>query len=267
LADDVTEVGGTQSIARAVALLRLVSEGSSSGLTLAALAAAAGLHRATAHRLLSALARDGLVEQDARHHYHPGTELWIMGEAAARRFDIREFGRTALECVALETEDTAYLSVRSGTQAICVGRCEGTFPIRTLSLSLGDRRPLGIGSGSLALLAFLDDADRHDVTERLEPLLVKYPAFSVALIRSAVEETRARGYSLVWGTIVPGMAAIGVPVLDRHGHAFAALSVAAIEARMSEPRRAQVVAVLRAQAGVLSNRLGANGQTKSSRRA
>src|SRR5262245_717852 len=260
----VAEIAGVQTVARAIALVRLVTQGPRIGMTLAEVAAKAGLHRATAHRLLAALAREHLLEQDESHRYHTGIDLWVLGEAAGRRFDIREFGRPALERIAAETQDTAYISVRNGSQAVCVGRSEGAFPIRTLSLSVGDRRPLGVGSGSLVLLAFLPEADREEVFERLGSELGSYPSFSPALIRTLVDETRERGYSFVGGTVLPGMAAVGVPVLDRNGHAIAALSVAAIEPRVTEPRRAQLVAILKAQAALLADRLGLSGLGKGS---
>src|SRR5262249_7743888 len=80
----------------------------------------------------------------------------------------------------------------------------GAFPIRTLSLNLGDRRPLGVGSGSLALLAFLSEADRHEVLDGLSRQLTRYPRFTTTGIRRLMDETRARGYSFVGGTILPG---------------------------------------------------------------
>ena len=251
----MTEITGTQSIARAMGLLRVVAEGPSNGVTLAEAAEAVGLHRATAHRVLAALTRERLVEQDAAHRYHPGVELWIMGEAAARRFDIRALARPALERTATETEDTVYLSVRSGRQAICIARCEGAFPIRTLTLNVGDRRPLGVGSGSLALLAFLPPAEREDILTSSGPQLARYPKFSPAVLRRLVEQTRARGYSFVDGTIIQGMSAFGVPILDRDGHALAALSVAAIDARMTPSRRAKLVRLVQTHAAALAARL------------
>src|SRR5262245_19824030 len=159
------DAGGCESIARGIGLLKVVAVGSPEGLTLAQVAERASLHRATAHRLLAALTRERLLEQDASHRYHGGVELWVLGEAAARRFDIRELCRLPLERITTETQDTVYLSVRSGYEAICVARYEGAFPIRTLSLNSGDRRPLGVGSGSLALLAFLSEPDRHEVLD------------------------------------------------------------------------------------------------------
>lgn len=249
------DIGGTQSIVRGVGLLKIVAEGPPDGLTLAQVAERTGLHRATAHRLLAALTRERLVEQDASHRYHPGVELWVLGAAAARRFDIREICRPALERLATQTQDTVYLSVRSGHEAICVARCEGAFPIRTLSLSVGDRRPLGVGSGSLALLAFLSETDRHEVLGAIAVQLTRYPGFSATGIRRLVDETRTRGYSFVGGTILPGMSAFGVPILDRHGHAIAALSVAAIDARMADPRLSKIVRLVQSQAAAVSSRL------------
>ena len=251
----MTEIVGTQSIARAMELLRTVAEGPANGVTLAEAAEATGLHRATAHRVLAALTRERLVEQDAAHRYHPGVELWIMGEAAARRFDIRDLARPALERIASDTEDTVYLSVRSGPEAICLACCEGAFPIRTLSLKVGDRRPLGVGSGSLALLSFLPPAEREDVLASSGPQLARYARFSSAVLRRLVDQTRARGYSFVAGTIISGMSAFGVPVLDPDGHALAALSVAAIDARMTSSRRAKLVRLVQAQAAALAARL------------
>jgi len=129
------DTGGTQSITRGIGLLKIVAQGRPEGLTLAQVAERASLHRATAHRLLAALTRERLLEQDASHRYHGGVELWVLGEAAARRFDIRELCRLPLERITAETQDTVYLSVRSGYEAICVARYEGAFPIRTLSLN------------------------------------------------------------------------------------------------------------------------------------
>ncbi|WP_244433935.1 AMP-binding protein [Azospirillum sp. B506] len=78
--------GGTQSLERAIALLRAVADAESDGARLADLMAGVGLSKATAHRLLMALARDGLVEQDGRSkRYHLGPDLVALGDLAALR--------------------------------------------------------------------------------------------------------------------------------------------------------------------------------------
>src|SRR5262245_53411523 len=103
--EDPSNPSGSQSIGRAIGLLRLLT-GARDGMTLAHLAEASGLHPATAHRQLAALIREGLVEQDAAHRYHPGVELWLMGQMAAQRFDISGVAQEAMRRLADESEDT-----------------------------------------------------------------------------------------------------------------------------------------------------------------
>jgi DNA-binding IclR family transcriptional regulator len=255
-AANVVSLSGGQTISRALALLKIVAAAGREGMSLPQVAERSGLHRATAHRLLNVLVAEHLVAHDETHRYHAGVELWMLGEAAARQFRVRDAGREAVDALARETEDTAYLTMRSGFTAVCVARGEGAFPIRTLSLSVGDRRPLGVGSGSLAILAFMPEEQREEALAMLPAALERYPRLSISAIRRQAEQARELGYSFVGGTIIPGMFAVGVPVLDRGGHAVAALSVAAIEARLAEPRRAKIVALLKAQARALSARLG-----------
>lgn len=255
---DAAEAAGSQSFGRAISLLRVICREWRSGLRLADLSAATGLHRATTHRLLAALAREGLVEQNGAHCYHPGVELWLMGMDAGRRFDLADLARPALERIAAETQDTVFLSVRSKDEAVCIDLREGTFPIRTLTLSVGDRRPLGVGAGSLALLAFAPRQVRDGLLEKSRPNPGAYAAFDRDTLRRLVHQTRDLGYAYNPGMIVPGMNAVAAPVLDRDGIAIAAFSVATIEARMTEPRRGEIVDLLRAEAAALSKRLGGN---------
>src|SRR5690606_31297222 len=102
----------------------------------------------------------------------------------ATRFDIAELARPALIRLARETGDTVFLSVREGLDAICLERQVGSYPIKTLTLDVGDRRPLGVGAGSLALLAFLPEAEIAEIIASNEPRLVSYPGFAPeALLR------------------------------------------------------------------------------------
>lgn len=82
-------VPGAQAIARAARLLRLVSAAGAEGRGVRELAHEASLSRSTAHRLLTALRAEGLVDQDERTaRWLAGPELFLMGAAAAPRYDI-----------------------------------------------------------------------------------------------------------------------------------------------------------------------------------
>ncbi len=242
-------------IDRAARVLHALADGPPEGLRLAEVTSVLDLGKATAHRLLRALAEVGFVEfDDAAKRYRLGYSLYALG-ASARHFRIVEFARSALTRLAAETGDTVYLSVRDGNQAVCVDRRTGTYPIRTLTLDVGDRRPLGVGAGSLALLAFQDDADVERVLRDDGAARGDFSGFDMPALREMIAATRAAGFSINDGRIVSAMAAVGVPVLNADGRAVAALSIAAIRERMAPPRDAELVALLAREAGELGRRL------------
>lgn len=247
--------GGLKTVMRAASVLRTLSEHNAAGMRLSDLAVATGLHRATAYRVLAALIREGLAEQDQERRYHLGAETWILGMAAAPRFDIRQLATPALDRIAEATGDTTFLSMRRGPEAICLDRREGPFPIRTLTLEVGSRRPLGVGAGSLALLAFLTREEIEQTIAANAMALARYPRFTPHDLHVLVAETRANEYSFNDGRIVPGMSAVGVPIFDHLGRPAAALSCAAISSRMEQDRRTTIVALLREEAAAIAKQL------------
>lgn len=234
--------GGTQSIHRAIALLRAVAKyNEKGGANLSKLARDLELHVATAHRILSVLTSEGLITYDPFSKlYYLGIELFSLG-IAAHQFSIRDCYRNALEQIAQETEDTVFLLIRSGYDVLCIDRVEGKFPIRTMTIDIGARRPLGIGAGSLSLIAFLP-------TERFEEAIAvngrrysQYKNLTADDIRQLAERARRQGYVVSKGLFHDGVTSVGVPVYDHHGEVVAAITVAAINERMDRARREMIV--------------------------
>src|SRR5438132_11601627 len=84
--DDKPQVQGAQVVARVARLLRLIAN-NPLGATTSWLAREAGLTRSTTHRLLMALAAEGLldIEPDSGH-WVLGAEVYLLGAVAAARF-------------------------------------------------------------------------------------------------------------------------------------------------------------------------------------
>jgi DNA-binding IclR family transcriptional regulator len=226
------------------------------GCRLTDLAASTALSKSTAHRILGALERAGLIEQDPQtRRFRPGVELYRLGLAAARRFDIRSLASPSLARLAERTGDTVLLSVPQRHEAICVAREVGTFPIKTLTLDVGDRRPLGVGAGSLALLAACPDPDVAASIAANAPVLAGFPGYDAKTLLRLVARTRRDGFAGNEGRIVAGMVAVGAAVLDRAKRPLAALSVAAITNRMDPARRRTIVRWLHEEARAIEANL------------
>jgi DNA-binding IclR family transcriptional regulator len=252
-----TQASLTQSLDRAVGLLEEVVNHAGDGASLPFLAEATRLSKPTAHRLLTGLRNLQLVDYDEKTRlFHPGLKIYRMGLAAAARFDLVQLAQPCMAALARETGDTVYLSLRSGDSALCVARELGAFPIRTLTLEVGDYRPLGLGAGSLALLAALPDSEADQVIARNREKLASHPNFDAANLRSLVRQTREQGFSLNNGLMLPEMVAIGVIVRDIAGRAAGALSIASITSRMQPERRESIVALMTRQARALEQALG-----------
>jgi len=229
---------GIQSIQRGFALLRIVSARNDTGVSLGEVTEISGLTRSTAHRIINALIEEHFIERHpGTKRYHLGLEFFSLGSSFSQRHNLQDIARPAMLKLAEITGDTIFLSIRSGDDAVCIARIEGTYPIKALTLSVGSRRPLGIGAGSLALLAALDDNVIHEIYDRNPSRMESYSGADREDLFKFVSDTRSRGYSLNDGRIIQGMSAIGVVILDQHSEPLAALSIAAISKRLPPDKR------------------------------
>jgi DNA-binding IclR family transcriptional regulator len=253
--DDDGSEATVKTIDRAARLLRAVAT-HDEGAMLSAVARQTGFGKGTVHRLLNALIDAGLVFQDHETRlYRLGAGLALLGNAAHRQ-DFAALAKPFLLRLTEQTQDTIYASVREGGAAVCVAREIGAFPIRTLSLELGHLRPLGVGSGSLALLAFLPEHEIASIIDKNAAWLARYPGHSRKELLAKVADTRRRGFSFVEGMIIPGMNAIGVAILGADRRPVAALSLAAITNRVSGNRVGQLARMLAREAIELGKAMG-----------
>jgi DNA-binding IclR family transcriptional regulator len=249
--------GGAQSIDRAATLLLLVGRAGPSGARLSELVEQCDLSKPTVRRMLLALVRAGLLDQDPEtRRYYIGPEIYVLGTLASTRFGIHPISLRSLGRLSQETGDTAFLSVPRGVYSICVHREEGPYPIRIHALHAGDRHPLGVGAGSLALLSALPD---HEVKEVLaanaDILADNYPQHPPKVLLAMVQETRAKGYALNPGILLPGSWGIGVAIRGQDGRPTGALSIAAIESRLGEDRQQKLAELLTKEARSIETRL------------
>lgn len=237
------------SLQKACRLLRALSDTRNARLT--DLAAAANVDKASALRLLETLVAEGMVERDpATKAFSPGREWLTLQAAAQQRLDMRPLVRPTLIRLANTFEDTAILSVPSGWESVCLELRLGTFPIRANYLDVGSRRPLGVGAGSLALLAALPDDEVDTVLDCIAPSLKRYPRIDADVLRRHVATTRARGYAVLLDVVVERMGGIGIALPGPDGYPLGAISIAALNERIAD-REAALARALRREADTI----------------
>ena len=248
-----------QSISRAALLLRIVARSGERGARTADVVHESGLTRPTAHRILSALRAEGLLDLDAlTQRWVPGPEMFLMGTVAAARYDVSTQARDIVCSLAAQTEESAFLSVRRGDETVCLLREDGAFPIRSHVLYEGVRFPLGVASAGLAILSLLGDEEIDDYLGRAGGQLAPWgEAHRADALRERIARTREAGYAVNPGLLVEGSWGMGAAVFDRAGRPQWALSLTGIESRFSAERRPWLGRVLLEHAHALSKRLQA----------
>jgi DNA-binding IclR family transcriptional regulator len=250
-------LSGTQSIERALWLLREIAAHNRSGSRLLDLSTRTGLQRPTVHRMLKCLVAEGMVQQDAdSHRYYLGSMVFELGLTAAPRFNLREICHPSLTRIAEVTGDTAFLTQRSGLDGVCLDRHEGTFPIKTFTLEIGMRRPLGVGIGSLAILSALPEEEIKHVINSNAARLTEHGLTAASLL-GQVRRAQRLGYALRENPSLAGVRSMGYAIHNSSGVAFAALSVSAISSRMTEKRVLELAGLLKTEVRQIEKQLAA----------
>ena len=208
-----------------------------------------GLDASTCLRLLRDLEIEGFVERDPQTKmFELSAQVYAMHHAMVAGLDLKALARPSMIRLARRFGDTVILSVPAGWESVCLDICLGDYPIKANYLSAGSRRPLGVGAGSLALLAGLQEPVVqtvmpmvHDAMER------RYPAFPQHHLDQALANARSRNYALLVDVVVEKMGGIGVPFYSPDGQPIGALSIAALTERITE-REAELAEALRDEA-------------------
>lgn len=238
--DADVETPGAQTLRRGLSILKLLARYQGSGLGVSDVARKLGLSKATAVRLTRTLMDEQFVTQDPRTRcYRLGPETFAIGLAAEPSYALQRVAAPVLRSLALETGDWVFFVVRQGYEAICLSRESGDIPYPPASLRVGDRHPLGVSTGGIAILAALGEAESEEVLSvNAELLAKKYPQMPMNTIRQLISETREKGYTVIPGIMVTGYWGIGVPLIDHEGKPVAAIVLVANAQRLNIPRQA-----------------------------
>ncbi|MFD7510534.1 IclR family transcriptional regulator [Streptomyces sp. NPDC059853] len=244
-------------VGRAIRLLVLVGE-HPHGITLSELSRASGVPVSTAHRLVNALCREGLVDlETAGKRYKPGLRLFQLGQQAGQVYGFAGTALPVMRRVTERTEEATLMSVLDGTRHLYVHYVDGPLPVGVRS-EPGRHGPLHCTSMGKVLMAFAPEEVREDLLERVE--LTPYGPNSItdrARLREEVLRAADRGYATADEEHHAGLRAVAVPILRPDGTAFACLSTAAPAFRRGMAELVALVPLLRDAATELGVRLPA----------
>ncbi|MGX7927209.1 IclR family transcriptional regulator [Tsuneonella sp. HG094] len=213
-----------QSVEIGARVLEALVNSGKNGAPLREVADKAGLSRSQAHRYLLAFVNSSVVEQD------PGTGLYALGSfavrlgmaALARVEPVQVAGRHLLRLLT-ELKTTGLLTVWGNYGPTVVRWIDGGIPLFT-TLHTGSVLPLQISSSGLLFLTY---CPREQVQTQLDNERAAGVIIPDAELERLSAEARQSGYARTYGTVVPGLSAVTVPIFDADNRMIATMGVLA----------------------------------------
>lgn len=241
---------GIQSVERAARILEVLSQGEGPmGLT--GIAQRVGLGKSTTHRILSSLCGAGLARGNTNsRQYSLGYGLLQLTAKWLDGFEVRTAAIPVLRKLRQQTGETVCLNVRDSDQRIPVERLDTSREIRYV-VDLGRPQPLHAGAGGKAILAFLPDAEIHQLVES-----TGLGRAQVKRLMIELESIRQAGSSVTKGEQVPGACSISAPVFNHEGVVVASLSILCLESTLQARTERNFRRLVREAAANVSGELG-----------
>ncbi|MFD5868168.1 IclR family transcriptional regulator C-terminal domain-containing protein [Corynebacterium sp. NPDC060344] len=212
-----------QSLARGLSVIRAFGA-ERPRQTLAQVADATGLARATTRRFLHTLVDLGYAGTD-------GSEFWLtprileLGYSYLSSLSLPDIAQPRLEQLSARVGESSSMSVLDGSDIVYVSR----VPVRrimTVSITLGTRFPAYATSMGRVLLADLPDAelDAYFATTDVERLAPRSLGTEKEL-RRELKQVRSQGWALVDQELEPGLRSLAAPIRGTDGRTVAAINV------------------------------------------
>ena len=181
----------------------------------------------TVHRLLGEMVRYGFVHLDAEsRRYYLGIKFFELSHRVSRIRSLSELALPAMREIADVTGETVFMAIRDGNDLIYVERVEGRRRIQIQGFA-GERGPLHATAGGKCLLAFLPEEEQETVISELKlEKLASNTITDLDELRTELELTHSRGYSVNDEESQEAIRSVGVPVIGARGRPAAAISIA-----------------------------------------
>ena len=202
-------------------------------MTLSDISRATGMTRATVRRFLLTLVREGYAETDGKY-FHLKPKVLELGYAALSSLTFIDLAEPIMSRLANKLSESVFAAVLEEQNVVYVA--SATPPERhvRVSIAVGSRAPAHAVSTGRVLLAALPEAELLEYLDAVS--LTKITANTVTSkveVRSLIEETRTKGWSIVDQELEIGLRSIAVPIRDKSGQVIAALNVACPSSRIS----------------------------------
>ncbi|WP_326536595.1 IclR family transcriptional regulator [Pseudorhodoferax sp.] len=249
---------GTQSVQRAVFLLREIASRGPMGWGLRDLARHCALDPGTVHRLLKCLVDERLVAQRASdRRYVIGPLNFELGLGVPNRLDLMETVPGVLRRLARAVPKASTVCfLRGEDDCICLARAGQVHYTGATTLTrVGQRVALLALAGGIAIIAALPAQQAAPVLERNRRRIAAFGTAHLARVDEILRATRRDGYAVSEGTLWHGVNSVSL-VFGPRGAPLGAVSVSSAADHHSAAALRDALPALREAVDALTERAG-----------
>jgi DNA-binding IclR family transcriptional regulator len=221
----------------------------------AEVAEATGLPRPSVYRFIDGLRAVGMATTSDDGRARLSVKWLHLADAARDAMTEWSGARQVLDALAERTEQTAFLTVPRGDEAVCIDWAPARG-IGVLTLAPGRSLPLYAGGAGRLVLAYARDVDDYLANGPARRPLTTATIVDADALREDVERTRSQGYTLSLDDATIGIGALAFPVLGPDSALLGCLSVAGRSVDVRERRQEFVDAARTAVAELTSGVAG-----------
>jgi DNA-binding IclR family transcriptional regulator len=232
----VADAPASQTLSRGIRILEVLAD-ARGPLSIDEIAAALGVHRSIAYRLLRTLEDHGLVARDASGLVALGARMAALAAGVAN--DLQAEALPELTAVANELGMTCFLAVLDGEECITLVSVEPRHAVASVAQRPGARHSVTVGAPGKAILAQLAEPE--------------WPSGAGAALRAEAAGVRTAGYATSHDEVIPTVQSVAVPLVLR-GQRPAAIAVVHVATDRTD---AEIAARLQRSAATIRDALGA----------
>lgn len=248
------EVGGVQSVDRAISALEILAQTGEAGVSEVAIAI--GVHKSTASRLLASLESRGLVEQSGdRGRYRLGYGILRLAGSIPGQLDVTRQGSRICDELAESAGETVNLAVLQGLHVVNIHQVHGRSAI-TVNNWVGRPTPLHATSSGKVLLAAQPPVAQADLLAGQLESFTEHTVTDRDELARQLHTVAQQGFATTIEEYEVGLNAIAVPIRSFGNTTTAALSVSGPAYRLDQPALTALLPELVEAGRRISERMG-----------
>jgi DNA-binding IclR family transcriptional regulator len=208
-------------------------------LTLIEISEKVGLPMTTALRMLTTLVAMNALKRHDDRTYSLGNRIYLLGAVAKAHYKPSLIIQPHMQRLRDETKEAVSLYGLEGEYRVCYEHVPSLLTMRCV-VRVGDRFQLWAGAGGKVLLAYASE----EIVKREMGKLAPVTATTITDKKVFLKELsviRGQEYAISYGEREDDIISIAIPVIDWHGNAVYALSIAGPALRFTEEKALALV--------------------------